>query len=180
MDGDWSWNACDRRSTSGHTFSLGSAAIAWCSKQQPIVALSSTKAEYGGVVVATCEIIWLKRLLRDLQVEVTPVKTIYYDKLSSIQLAKNPIFHARTKHIEVHYHFFCERVLFGEVELVYVATDRKIADIFTKPISVIKLRHFRVCLAYNISTCQTWGGRSEEGDERDKVWKADTPCSNIN
>ena len=50
--------------------------------------------------------------------------TIYYDNLGNVQLAKNPVFHARTKHIEVHYHFVRDRVLFGEVELQYVPTDR--------------------------------------------------------
>ena len=63
---DWADNATDRRSTSGYTFSLGSAAIAWSSKKQLIVALSSTEAEYRGAVVAMCEAIWLKRLLKDL------------------------------------------------------------------------------------------------------------------
>ena len=99
------------------TFSLGSATIAWSNKNQPTVALSSTEAEYGGAAIAKCETIWLKRLLKDLQVEVSDSTTIYYDNLSSIQLAKNPVFHARTKHIEVHYHFVCERVLSSEVEL---------------------------------------------------------------
>ena len=68
--------------------------------------------------------------------------TIYCDNLSSIQLAKNPVFHARTKHIEVHYHFVRERVLSGEIELQFVSTDRHNADIFTKPLGLDKLRQF--------------------------------------
>ena len=59
-DANWAENIADRRSTSGFTFSLGSAAIAWSSKKQPIVALWSTKAEYRGAAVATCKAIWLK------------------------------------------------------------------------------------------------------------------------
>ena len=59
-----------------------------------------------------------------MQEEVSDPTTIYCDNLSNIQLAKNPVFHARTKHIEVHYHFVRERVLSGEVELLYVPTDR--------------------------------------------------------
>jgi hypothetical protein len=104
-DADWAGHATDRRSTSGYAFSLGSTAIAWSSKKQPIVALSSIEAEYRGVAVATCEAIWFKRLLKDLHEEMSNPMVVYSDNLSSIQLAKNPVFHARTKHIEVHYHF---------------------------------------------------------------------------
>jgi hypothetical protein len=67
---------------------------------------------------------------------------IYCDNLSSIQLAKNSVFHSRTKHIEVHYHFVWERVLSGEVELTHVPTNRQIADIFTRPLGLDKLRQF--------------------------------------
>ena len=86
----------------------------------------------------TCEAIWLKRLLKDLQEQVSDPTTIYYDNRSSIQLAKNPVFHAQTKHIEVHYHFVRERVLSSEVKLQYVPTDRQTADIFTKPLGMDK------------------------------------------
>ena len=77
--------------------------IAWSSKKRPTGALSSTEAKYRGAAVATCKAIWLKRLVKDLQEEMSDPTTINYDNLSSIQLAKNPVFHARTKHIEVHY-----------------------------------------------------------------------------
>ena len=130
-DADWAGDASDRRSTSGYMFSIGSAAVAWSSKKQPTVALSSTEAEYRGATIATCEAIWLRRLLRDLRIEVPTPIPIYCDNMSSMQLAKNPVFHARTKHIEVHYHFLRERVLSGEVALRYVHTDRQVADIFT-------------------------------------------------
>ena len=71
---------------------------------------------------------------------------IHCDNLSSIQLVKNPVFHARTKHIEVHYHFIREHVLSGEIELQYVPTDRQTADIFTKPLGLDKLRQFLCAL----------------------------------
>ena len=140
-DADWAGNAADGRSTSGYAFCLGSVAIVWSSNKLPTVALSSTEAEYRAAV-ATCEAIWLKQLLKDLQEKVSDTTTIYCDNLSNIQLAKNPVFHARTKDIEVHYHFVRERVLSGEVELLYVPTDRQTADIFTKPLGLDKLRQF--------------------------------------
>ena len=101
-DADWAGSISDRRSTSGFMFSLGSAAITWSSKKQPTVTLSSIEAKYKGVAVAACEVAWLHTLLRQLGVQVQRPVVIYCDNLSSIQLARNLVFHARTKHIEVH------------------------------------------------------------------------------
>ena len=67
---------------------------------------------------------------------------IYCDNLNSIQLARNPVFHARTKHIEVHYHYIQEGVLIGDIDLVYVSTEEQMADIFTKALGAEKLRWF--------------------------------------
>ena len=65
---DWAGSMYDRRSTNGFMFSLGSAAVTWSSKKQPIVALSSTEAEYRGAAMAACEVVWLQKLLYDLDV----------------------------------------------------------------------------------------------------------------
>ena len=86
-------------------FSFGSAAVTWSSKKQPTVALSSTEAEYRGAAVVACEVAWLRTLLGDLGVQVDEQVVIHCDNLNNIQLARNPVFHARTKHIEVHYHY---------------------------------------------------------------------------
>jgi hypothetical protein len=162
---DWAGDAADRRYTSGYAFTLGSAAIAWSSKKQPTVALSSTEAEYRGAAVATCEAVWLKRLLKDLHEEVSDPTVIYSDNLSSIQLAKNPVFHARTKHIEVHYHFVRERVLSGEVQLQYIPTDRQTADIFTKPLGLDKLRQFSGALGLRHLDVPRLRGRHNQHDQ---------------
>ena len=127
-------------------FSLGSAAITWSSKKQPTVALSSTEAEYRGAAVAACEVAWLQMLLADLGIQVQVPVVIHCDNLSSIQLARNPVFHARMKHIEVHYHFIRKRVLDGDIDLTYVGTDEQVADIFTKALGAEKLRRFRAML----------------------------------
>jgi hypothetical protein len=164
-DADWAGNAADHRSTSGYAFSIGSVAIAWSSKKQSIVALSSTEAEYRDAAVAMCEAIWVKRLLKDLHEEVSDLTVIYCDNLSSIQLAKNPVFHARTKHIEVHYHFVRERVLSGELELRHVPTDRQVADIFTKAIGLDKLRQFSGALGLRHLDVPNLRGRVEPKPE---------------
>ncbi|MCO5551906.1 hypothetical protein L7F22_005413 [Adiantum nelumboides] len=85
----------------------------------------------------------LKMLLRDLEIQVQDPIVIYYDNLNSIQLARNPMFHARTKHIEVHYHFIRERVLDGDIDLAYVGTEDEAVDLFTKAVGTEKLRRFR-------------------------------------
>ncbi len=68
---------------------------------------------------------------------------IYYDNISSILLANNLVYHARTKHIEVNYHFIREKVLAKEIDLIHVSTEYQIADIFTKALGTNKLRKFR-------------------------------------
>ena len=88
--------------------------------------------------MAACEIAWLRKLLSDLGHNVQEPVTLYCDNMSSIQLANNPVFHARTKHIEVHYHYIREKVLAREIDLVYVNTHEHVADIFTKSLGAEK------------------------------------------
>jgi hypothetical protein len=77
-------------------FSFGSGAISWSSKKQPTVALSSMEAKYRGATIAACEVVWLQKLLSDLGQSVDAPVVIYCDNISSILLANNPVYHART------------------------------------------------------------------------------------
>ena len=86
-------------------FSFGNTAVTWSSKKQPTVPLSSTETEYRGAPIAVCEVAWLHKLLGDFGVQVNKKVLIHCDNLSSIKLAQNPMFHAKTKQIEVHYHY---------------------------------------------------------------------------
>ena len=123
-------------------FSFGSAATTLSSKKQPTIALSSTEAEYRGAAIAACKVAWLCTLPGNLGVQVDEQVVIHCNNLSSIQLARNPVFHAWTKHIEVHYHYVQGRVLAGDIDLVYISTEEKVADIFTKALGAEKLCHF--------------------------------------
>ena len=161
-DADWAGYKADRRSTSGFVFSLGSGAISWSSKKQPTVALSSTEAEYRGAAVAACEAVWLKRILKDLGVPIKDPTPLYCDNLSSIHLARNPVFHARTKHIEVHYHFIRERVQAGDVNLLHINTNLQTADIFTKALGADKLRQFMSYLGLVIPDLPSLRGSTRE------------------
>ena len=92
--------------------------------------------------MAAQESTWLKQLMEDLHQLTDYQIRILCDNLSSIRLAKNPVFHARTKHIEVHYHYIREKVLEGEIEMVPTKTDKQFADIFSKGLNKIKFEKF--------------------------------------
>lgn len=110
-DADWAGDLETRRSTSGFLFNIGSGAISWSSKRQPTVSLSTCEAEYIAQTQATKEAIWLRSLLSQLLLdENEPSATIIFgDKQGAIALAKNPQFHARTKHIAIQHHFVREQ-----------------------------------------------------------------------
>jgi histone deacetylase 1/2 len=127
-------------------FSFGNGVVSWSSKKQPTVALSSTEVEYRGVSIVACEVVWLQKLLSDLGQLVDAPIVIYCDNISSILLANNSVYHAKTKHIEVHYHFSREKVLAKEIDLIHVSTEDQIADIFTKALGTYKLKKFRKML----------------------------------
>ncbi len=137
MDANWVGNVSDRRSTSGFMFSFGSGAISWNSKKQPIVVLSSMEAEYRSATIVACELVWLQKLLSNLGQLVDAPVVIYCDNISSILLANNLVYHARTKHIEVHYHFIREKVIANEIDLIHVSTEDQVVDIFIKALGKI-------------------------------------------
>ena len=100
--------------------------------------------------MAACEVVWLKRILKDLGVPIKDPIPLYYDNMSSIHLARNPVFHAHMKHIEVHYHFIREHVQAGDVDLQHISTNLQTTDIFTKALEANKLRQFMPDLGLTI------------------------------
>ncbi|XP_035837289.1 secreted RxLR effector protein 161-like [Helianthus annuus] len=141
-DADYAGDLNEKRSTTGYVFMYGSSPVSWCSKRQPTVSLSTTEAEYRAAAMAVQECTWLTQLFRDLNQAIPYRIKLLYDNQSAIKLAENPVFHARTKHIEVHYHFIGEKVLKGEIEMKWVDTDNQAADMFTKCLSKFKLLEF--------------------------------------
>ncbi|MCO5557659.1 hypothetical protein L7F22_011227 [Adiantum nelumboides] len=143
---DWS-NCFDTRvSTSSFCFMLGNSCISWLSKKQPTVGTSSCEAEYRAIFIATIECVWLRCLMANLDVGQDTTNTIYTDSQSALAVARNPIFHACTKHIEVHYHYVKKRLSIGEISLAYVPTQDNLADYFPKALSCVKLEAFRKTL----------------------------------
>ena len=145
-DADWGTSDDTRHSVCGYVYTLDGGAISWSAKQQQVVALSSTEAEYIGITHAAKEAIWLRSLLTDLVHPdfATHAVRLYSDNKGAMDLAQNNAFHARTKHIAIRYHFIREVVENGHVELGYRRTEDMPADLFTKPVTRARLDHLRI------------------------------------
>lgn len=142
-DSDWSGDLDDRKSTTGFVFFMGDTAFTWMSKKQPIVTLSTCEAEYVAATSCVCHAIWLRNLLKELKMPQEEPMEICVDNKSALALAKNPVFHERSKHIDTRYHFIRECIEMKEVKLKYVMSQDQAADIFTKPLKLetfVKLR----------------------------------------
>ena len=109
-DVDWAGSVVDRKSTSGCCFTLGSTLISWMSKKQKSVALSTAEAQYIAANMTCCEAVWLRKLFSELFRHVLDTIVILCDNQSGIRLSKNPMFHNRSMHIDIRYHFIRDMV----------------------------------------------------------------------
>ena len=107
-DADWAGDMDDRHSTTGNLFLMSRGAISWFSLKQPVVALSTAEAEYVALSTATQEVVWLKRLVSDIKATPKTLTIIKEDNQGTIAIARNPISHARTKHIDSKFHYIME------------------------------------------------------------------------
>ncbi|RVW86908.1 Retrovirus-related Pol polyprotein from transposon RE1 [Vitis vinifera] len=131
-DADWAGNIIDRRSTSGYCSFVWGNLVTWRSKKQSVVARSSAETEYRALAQGICEGIWIKRVLSELgQMSSSPI-LMMCDNQAAISIAKNPVHHDRTKHVEIDRHFITEKVTSETVKLNYVPTKHQTADILTK------------------------------------------------
>jgi hypothetical protein len=110
-DSDWVGCPDDHRSTTGFAVLLGDCLISWSDKKQAVVSHSSTEAEYRSLSTTTAELFWLRMLFKELCIPLSVAPVLWCDNISALALASNPVFHSRTKHIEVNYHFVREKVL---------------------------------------------------------------------
>jgi hypothetical protein len=142
-DLDWVGSISDKKNTLGCCFSLGLAMISRKSRKESSIALITTEAEYIVACSASCQAIWLRKLLTvqfDLEMEAI---MILCDNQSCIEMTQNHVFHDKSKHIEIRYHYICDMVLRGAIKLQYVITNEKVAYVLTKSLSCVKFEHFR-------------------------------------
>lgn len=142
-DSDHAGHLEDRKSTGGMVFYLNDSMITWVSHKQRCVALSTCEAEFMVATAAACQAIWLRNVLTELTGNQIGPVVIYIDNKSAIDLAKNSVFHGRSKHIDVRYHFIRECIERGEVVIKHVSSDNQKADILTKALVAVKFERMR-------------------------------------
>lgn len=161
VDADWGSNILDRRSYTGFCFTFSKSLVSWESTKQKTVALSSTEAEYMALTEATKEGIYLQNLLNELTNYSNGV-ILYSDNQSALKLASNPVFHKRSKHIDVRHHFIRETIESGKIKTKYLESNEMPADILTKALGSNKHYKFMNMLGiiskFYIHSFQTSGG----------------------
>ncbi|KAI0519346.1 hypothetical protein KFK09_006790 [Dendrobium nobile] len=153
-DADWAGDPTSRKSTSGFCSFLGDTLISWTVKKKQIVARSSTESEYHALAALTSDLIWLQRLLSDFDIPQTNPTDMFCDNTFAIALANNPVFHARSKHIEID--FIRDHLQQNHIWLLPISTIDQTADIFTKALSTPRFTKLRskLTVSQDPSTCR--------------------------
>ena len=114
---------------------LGPNLVSWSSKKQSVVSRSSVEAEYRALAHAASEVVWIKSLLAELQVQLSTTPFMWCDNQSAIALAYNPVYHAKTKHVELNIHFIIDKVASKEINVCFVPSEDQKADVLTKALT---------------------------------------------
>jgi len=142
-DADWAGCPDDTRSMGGFAVYLGCNIVSWCARKQATMSRSSTEAEYKSVANATAEVMWIQKLLDELGIPHPQAACLWCDNIGAKYLSASPVFHARTKHIEIDYHFVREQVAAKRLDIRFISTKDQIADGFTKALPVKQTEMFR-------------------------------------
>jgi hypothetical protein len=133
---DYAGDVDDRKNTYGYVFLFSEGAVSCSSKKLPVVALSTTEAEFVAAASCACQGVWMRRVLEKLGHSQGKCTTVLCDNSSTIKLSKNPVMHGRSKHIDVRFHFLRDLTRDGVVELNHCVTQEQVADIMTKPLKL--------------------------------------------
>ncbi|KAG8473076.1 hypothetical protein CXB51_035013 [Gossypium anomalum] len=140
VNADFAGDLDRRRSLTDYVFTIGGCAISWKATLQTTVTLSTTEAEYMVIIEACKAAIWLKGLFSELN-EALQISTVFCDSQSAIFLTKNQMFHERTKHIDVRYHFVRDIITRGDIFVRKISTHENPADMMTKSLPITKFEH---------------------------------------
>ena len=136
----------------GYVFFLSGVPICWCSKKQDVIALSTCEAEYISACSAACQANWITHLLEELNVKMSGTVELLVENKSAIDLAKNPVSHGRSKHIETKFHFLRDQVNKDKIDLKHCKTDLQVADIMTKALKIDRFMMLRKMMCVVNST----------------------------
>lgn len=125
----------DRRSTSGYCTLAWGNMVTWSSKKQLVVVRSSAKAEFRAIAYGICEILWLKHLLKELEIKEDGPMKMYCDNKATISISHNLVHHDRTKHVEVDRHSMKEKIEDDTICMVYAPTSEHVTDLLTKALA---------------------------------------------
>ena len=148
-DADWGGDLDSRHSTTGSLFLMAGSPISWSSKKQTVVALSTSEAEYIALCLTTQEAVWIRRLLTELLVPVGQVM-LMEDNQAAIAIARNPVAHARTKHIDIRFHYVREALQNGVIDVHYCPTSKMLADLLTKSLSKGRFKTLRSAMGMDV------------------------------
>ena len=151
-----------RHTISGFTFLIDGGAVSWMSRKQELVTLSTAEAEYVAATHAVKECIWLHRLIGELFPSLITQTTLHCNNQAALTLAVDDNYHARTKHIDICYHFICQCITRKAIDLVYCPTDDMTADILTKALPQWKV----ICHGLGLGLCHSSGGVVESGGDK--------------
>ena len=144
VDADWAGDPATRKSMSGYVAMMSGGAVAWCARQQEVVATSSAESEYISMCNGAKETVWLRRLVAGLQVVpgMTEATIAHVDNKAAIALGHSAAVNRRNKHIDVRFHYTRQVIDDGELEVQYCPTEEMLADLFTKALGRVKLQYF--------------------------------------
>ena len=137
-DADYGQDIDDRISVGAYLLYLGNSLISWNSKKRSSTSRSSCKSEYRALAQCTCEAIWIRRLLGELKILEKQPTNLYCDNQSSIKLSYNPVFHEKTKHFEIDFHFTQQKVKDNIIQVEFVPFKEQPANILTKSLGRTK------------------------------------------